>query len=176
MLHDVPITMVNLFFFSCHALKLTPSMKFWTGFSRMHQYGFYQQTHSQDGNGKSQLFGELKICKNKDFTVHLACRGSSIYPTWIVFSLGREAARRGEGRWHPSWGPPPCWWCPCWWGPCRGGQLTSLDASFARCFAFRRTSSKTSMSMFFQQHRQNIALLRKKHYVLHDVFSLRNFV
>ena len=53
----------------------------------------------------------------------------------------------------------------------RGGRLTSLDASFARCFAFWRTSSKTSRLMFFQKHRPNIASLRKKHDVFHDVFS-----
>ena len=35
----------------------------------------------------------------------------------------------------------------------RGGRLTSLDASFAQCFAFWRTSSKTSTSMFFQKNR-----------------------
>ena len=58
----------------------------------------------------------------------------------------------------------------------RGGRLTSLDASFARCFAFWRTSSKTSTSMFFQKHRQNIASLRKKHDVLHDVFGFRNSI
>ena len=34
----------------------------------------------------------------------------------------------------------------------RGGRLTSLDASFARCFALWRISSKTSTSMFFQKH------------------------
>ena len=39
------------------------------------------------------------------------------------------------------------------WIAARGGRLTSLDASFARCFAFLRTSSKTSTSMFFQKHR-----------------------
>ena len=32
----------------------------------------------------------------------------------------------------------------------RGGRLTSLDASFMRCFGFFQTSSKTSRSMFFQ--------------------------
>ena len=31
-----------------------------------------------------------------------------------------------------------------------GGRLTSLDALFARCFAFLRTSPKTSTSMFFK--------------------------
>ena len=31
----------------------------------------------------------------------------------------------------------------------RGGRLTSLDASFMRCFVFFQTSSKTSRSMFF---------------------------
>ena len=31
----------------------------------------------------------------------------------------------------------------------RGGRLTSLDASFMRCFGFFQTSSKTSRSMFF---------------------------
>ena len=35
----------------------------------------------------------------------------------------------------------------------RGGQLTSLDASFMRCFGFFQTSSKTSRSMFFSKHR-----------------------
>ena len=60
------------------------------------------------------------------------------------------------------------------WGGGRGGRLTSLDASFARCFAFWRTSSKTSTSMFFQKNRQNIASLRKKHDVLHDVLGFRN--
>ena len=58
----------------------------------------------------------------------------------------------------------------------RGGRLTSLDASFARCFVFWRTSSKTSTSMFFQKNRQNIASLRKKHDVLHDVLCFRNFI
>ena len=58
----------------------------------------------------------------------------------------------------------------------RGGRLTSLDASFARCFVFWRTSSKTSTSMFFQKHRQNIASLRKKHNVLHDVLSFRDSI
>ena len=71
---------------------------------------------------------------------------------------------------------------PIWWQrssiqamPARGGRLTSLDASFARCFAFWRTSSKTSTSMFFQKHRQNIASLRKKHDVLHDVLGFKNY-
>ena len=54
------------------------------------------------------------------------------------------------------------------------GRLTSLGASFARCFAFWRTSSKTSTPMFFQNNRQDIASLRKKHDVLHDVFCFRN--
>ena len=58
----------------------------------------------------------------------------------------------------------------------RGGRLTSLDASFARCFAFWRTSSKTSTSMFFQKNRQNIASLRKKPDVLHDVLGFRNSI
>ena len=58
----------------------------------------------------------------------------------------------------------------------RGERLTSLDASFARCFAFWRTSSKTSTSMFFQKNRQNIASLRKKHDVLHDVLGFRNSI
>ena len=58
----------------------------------------------------------------------------------------------------------------------RGGRLTSLDASFARCFAFWRTSLKTSTSMFFQKNRQNIASLRKKHDVLHDVLGFRNSI
>ena len=58
----------------------------------------------------------------------------------------------------------------------RGGRLTSLDASFARCFAFSRTSSKTSRSMFFQKHRPNIASLRKKHDVFHDVFGFGNSI
>ena len=35
----------------------------------------------------------------------------------------------------------------------RGGRLTSLDASFMRCFGFFQTSSKTSRSMFFSKHR-----------------------
>ena len=61
-----------------------------------------------------------------------------------------------------------------WQAGHRGGRLTSLDASFARCFAFWRTSSKTSTSMFFQKNRQNIASLRKKHDVLHDVLGFRN--
>ena len=56
----------------------------------------------------------------------------------------------------------------------RGGRLTSLDASFARCFAFWRTSSKTSTSMFFQKNRQNIASLRKMHDVFHDVLGFGN--
>ena len=60
--------------------------------------------------------------------------------------------------------------------PPMGGRLTLLDASFARCFSFWRTSSKTSTSMFFQKHRQNIASLRKKHDVLHDVFVFRNSI
>ena len=37
--------------------------------------------------------------------------------------------------------------------PFRGGRLTSLDASFMRCFGFFQTSSKTSRSMFFSKHR-----------------------
>ena len=56
----------------------------------------------------------------------------------------------------------------------RGGRLTSLDASYARCFVFWRTSSKTSTSMFFQKHRQNITSLRRKHDVLRDFFGFRN--
>ena len=73
--------------------------------------------------------------------------------TWIVLSLGREAARRGEGRWQPwwasSWWAPPCWWWgPCWWGPwcpwydalglygallwCRGGDVARLWGLFHR--------------------------------------------
>ena len=36
---------------------------------------------------------------------------------------------------------------------CRGGRLTSLDASFVRCFGFFQTSSKTSRSMFSSKHR-----------------------
>ena len=58
----------------------------------------------------------------------------------------------------------------------RGGRLTSLDASFARCFAFWRTSSKTSTSMFFQKHRKNIASLREKHDVFYDVFGFWNSI
>ena len=34
--------------------------------------------------------------------------------------------------------------------PSRGGRLTSLDASFMRCFGFFQTLSKTLRSMFFQ--------------------------
>ena len=33
----------------------------------------------------------------------------------------------------------------------RGGQLTSLDASFAQCFAFWKKLSKTSTLMFFSK-------------------------
>ena len=40
------------------------------------------------------------------------------------------------------------------------------------CFAFWRTSSKTSMSIFFfKKHCQNIASFRRKHDVLHDGFK-----
>ena len=62
------------------------------------------------------------------------------------------------------------------WSVLRGGRLTSLDASFARCFAFWRTSSKTSTSMFFQKHRRKIASLRKKHDVFHDVLGFGNSI
>ena len=54
----------------------------------------------------------------------------------------------------------------------RGGRLTSLDASFMRCFVFFQTSSKTSRSMFFSKHRWNIASLSKKCDVLRDVLGL----
>ena len=55
----------------------------------------------------------------------------------------------------------------------RGGRLTSLDASWARCFGFFQTSSKTSRSMFFSKHRWNIASLSKKCDVFHDVLGFR---
>ena len=55
----------------------------------------------------------------------------------------------------------------------RGGRLTSLDASFMRCFGFFQTSSKTSRSMFFSKHRWNIASLSKKCDVLRDVLGFR---
>ena len=55
----------------------------------------------------------------------------------------------------------------------RGGRLTSLDASFVRCFGFSQTSSKTSRSMFSSKHRWNIASLSKKCDVLSDVLSFR---
>ena len=55
----------------------------------------------------------------------------------------------------------------------RGGRLTSLDASFMRCFGFFQTSSKTSRSMFFSKHRWNIASLSKKCDVLRDVLGAR---
>ena len=55
----------------------------------------------------------------------------------------------------------------------RGGRLTSLDASWARCFVFFQTSSKTSRSMFFSKHRWNIASLSKKCDVFHDVLGFR---
>ena len=57
----------------------------------------------------------------------------------------------------------------------RGGRCALLDVSFARCFAFWRTLSKTSASMFFQ-HRQNIASLNKNQDVLHDVLGFRNSI
>ena len=63
-----------------------------------------------------------------------------------------------------------------WGGGGRGGRLTSLDASFARCFAFLRTSSKTSTPMFFQKHCQNIASLREKHDVFHDALGFWNSI
>ena len=56
---------------------------------------------------------------------------------------------------------------------CRGGRLTSLDASFMRCFGFFQTSSKTLRSMFFSKHRWNIASLSKKCDVFHDVLGFR---
>ena len=55
----------------------------------------------------------------------------------------------------------------------RDGRLTSLDASFMRCFGFFQTSSKTSRSMFFSKHRWNIASLSKKCDVFHDVLGFR---
>ena len=58
----------------------------------------------------------------------------------------------------------------------RGGRLTLLDASFARCFVFLRTSSKTLTLMVFLKHCLNIASLSKKHDVLHDVFGFRNSI
>ena len=58
------------------------------------------------------------------------------------------------------------------WRSTRGGRLTSLDASFMRCFGFFQTSSKTSRSMFFSKHRWNIASLSKKCDVLRDVLGL----
>ena len=60
-------------------------------------------------------------------------------------------------------------WSP---GGARGGRLTSLDASFMRCFGFFQTSSKTLRSMFFSKHRWNIASLSKKCDVLRDVLGL----
>ena len=44
----------------------------------------------------------------------------------------------------------------------RGGRLTSLGASLVRCFAFYKTSSKTSGATFFKNIVQNIASLSKK--------------
>ena len=55
-------------------------------------------------------------------------------------------------------------------------KILSLNYGWARCFAFLRTSPKTSTSMFFQKHRQNIASLSKKHDVLHDVLGFRDSI
>ena len=56
-------------------------------------------------------------------------------------------------------------------------RLTSLDASFAQCFAFWRISSKTLAPMFFcRKINQKIALLRKRHNVLHDIFGFWNSI
>ena len=39
------------------------------------------------------------------------------------------------------------------WPACRGGRLASLEASLVQCFAFYKTSSKTSGSNVFEKHR-----------------------
>ena len=44
----------------------------------------------------------------------------------------------------------------------RGGRLTSLDASYAQCFAFWRTSSKTSTSMVFKKTSPKHCIVQKK--------------
>ena len=54
---------------------------------------------------------------------------------------------------------------------CRGGQLTLLDRRHD-VLRFEEHRQKHRRRWFFK----NIASLRKKHNVLHDVFSLRNFV
>ena len=71
------------------------------------------------------------------------------------FTQEMDRGTRGQGR------------------PGRGGRLTSLDASFVRCFGFFQTSSKTSRSMFSSKHHWNIASLSKKCDVLCEVLGFR---
>ena len=44
----------------------------------------------------------------------------------------------------------------------RGGQLTLFESSLVQCFAFDKTSSKSSGAMFLKNIVQNIASLSKK--------------
>ena len=44
----------------------------------------------------------------------------------------------------------------------RGGQLTLFESSLVQCFAFDKTSSKSSGAMFLKNIVQNIALLKAK--------------
>ena len=44
----------------------------------------------------------------------------------------------------------------------RGGQLTLFEASLVQCFAFDKTSSKSSGAMFLKNIVQNIASLSQK--------------
>ena len=58
----------------------------------------------------------------------------------------------------------------------RGGQLTSLMHRLPDVLRFEEHRQKHRPRCFFQKHHQNIASLRKKHDVLHDVFGFRNSI